>query len=431
MRRLLCLLVLSAFLAVPAGAQTIVVFPFENADGNSRISWLEEGLAELTIQRLAGGSRLVLTRDDWIAAIEDLGLPPAPMFAGYSRATMLKLGQQVRADYVIFGNFTAQDGSLRITARALRVEPPALLPPVEASGRLADLMELHANLLADLLAQMGDPGAADRNAFRKNLPRLRLDAFESYARGLQSPDDEQRLRLLRDAARQEPNWPDPAYALGQTYFARRDLASALIWLSRVPPAHERGFEAAFYAGVCHLLREDAARALTTYSTLAAAAAASDRPTVPEVLNNLGVALARQHNWPQAANYWREATDLASAEPTYWFNLGVAETFAGRFAEAAAIFREVLLLNPDDAKARALLVRALERDGKPDEARSEREAVEFELPEMDDEPAALLRVKTHLDSPRQEFLPPLLPALALPERSLSAPRGAAPEPGGPR
>lgn len=430
MPRLLCLLVVSVILAVPAGAQTIVVFPFENTDGTARTSWLEQGLAELTIQRLAGGSRLVLTRDDWAAAVEELGLPAGPMFAGYSRATMLKLGQHVHADYVIFGSFSVQDGTLHMIARALRVEPPALLAPAEASGRLADLMDLHASLVADLLAEMGELEAGGRDGFLKNLSRLRLDAFESYARGLQSTDVEQRLRLLRESARQEPNWPDPAYALGQTYFTQGDLATALIWLSRVPPAHERGFEAAFYAGVCHLLRNDLARSFTTYSSLVAAAQANDRPAVPEVLNNLGVVLARQQNWPQAINQWREATELAANEPAYWYNLGVGEMFAGRFAEAAAMFREVLLLSPDDAQARAWLVRALERSGEPEEARAEREAVEFALPKIEGEPAMLLRIKTQLDSPRQEFVPPLVPTLALPETTPSKRQGAAPAAGGP-
>jgi tetratricopeptide (TPR) repeat protein len=430
MARLLGLLVVSVVLALPASSQTIVVFPFENTEGTARTNWLEQGLAELTIQRLSGGSRLVLTREDWTAAMEKLGLPAGPMFAGYSRATMLKLGQHVHADFVVFGSFSMADGILHIVARALRIEPPALLAPVEAIGRLADFMDLHASLVADLLVGMGELDAAAREGFLKHLPRLRLDAFENYARGLQSTDVEQRLRLLREAARQEPNWSDPAYALGQTYFAQRDLASALIWLSRVPPAHERGFEAAFYAGVCHLLRNDLARSLTTYSSLVAAAQASDRSAVPEVLNNLGVVLARRQNWPQAINYWREATELAATEPTYWYNLGLAEMFAGRFTEAAAMFREVLLLNPDDAQARALLVQALKRGGRPEEARAEREAVEFELPKMDDAPAALLRVKTQLDSPRQEFVLPLVPALALPERTSGKRQGAVPAAGGP-
>ncbi len=439
MSRLAVWLVVFAGLVVPIRAQTIVVFPFENTGADSRLSWLEEGLAELTILRLAadtsaaaatlapaphtGPERLVLTRDDWMVTIEQIGLPAAPLFAGYSRATMFRLAQHVRADFVIFGGFAAADGTLRIRAQALQIEPPALLAPQEVSGPLDELMELHARLLADLLATMGGQVTDDRAALLQRFPRFRLDAFESYVRGLLTADDEQRLRWLRDAARLEPGWPDPAYALGQTYLARRDLATALIWLSRVPPAHPRGFEAAFYSGVCHLLRDDLARAHTTFTTLAAAAHARGRLPVPEVLNNLGVVLARQRNWTQAAQYFQQASQMAARGTVYWYNLGVAELAALRLTEAAAMFREVLLRNPEDAQARALLVRALEQDGQNEEARAEREAVEFGLPQMDTRPAILLRIQADLHSPRQGFLPPMLPGSPVPQGSARTQRAA--------
>ncbi len=432
-------LMLLAWFVVPTSAQTIVVFPFENTGADNRLSWLEEGLAELTILRLAADAddfpaapapalharprRLVLTRDDWLVAVEQMGLPPAPLFAGYSRATMFRLAQQVRADFVIFGEFAADDGSLRIRAQALQIEPAALLAPQEVSGRLDELMELHARLLVDLLVTMSEPATADRAALLQRLPRFRLDAFESYVRGLLTADDEQRLRRLRAAARLEPGWPEPAYALGQTYLARRDLATALIWLSRVPPAHPRGFEAAFYSGVCHLLRDDLVRAHTTFATLAAAAQARERVPLPEVLNNLGVVLARQQHWSQAGLYFHQASQMAAREPIYWYNLGVAELAAERFPESAAMFREVLLRNPEDAQARALLVRALEQDGQKEEARAEREAVEFDLPQMDSRPAALLRIQAELHSPRQSFLPPMLPNAPTLQGSARAQRAA--------
>lgn len=439
MSRLVAFLMLLAWFVLPTSAQTIVVFPFENAGADSRLSWLEEGMAELTILRLAASSSdsadaltsalptrpklLVLTRDDWLVAVEQMGLPPAPLFAGYSRATMFRLAQHVHADFVIFGEFAANDGSLRIRAQALQIEPPALLAPQEVSGRLDELMELHARLLVDVLATMSEPASADRATLPDRLPRFRLDAFESYVRGLLTADDEQRLRRLRDAARLEPAWPEPAYALGQTYLARHDLATALIWLSRVPPAHPRGFEAAFFSGVCHLLRDDLVRAQTTFATLAAAAQAREQAPLPEVLNNLGVVLARQQHWAQAASYFQQASQMAAREPIYWYNLGVAELAAEQFPEAAAMFHEVLLRNPEDAQARALLVRALEQDGQNEEARAEREAVEFDLPQMDPRPEALLRIQTELHSSRQSFLPPMLSSTPTPQEGARARRAA--------
>src|SRR6266853_1442501 len=60
-------------------------------------------------------------------------------------------------------------------------------------------------------------------------PSMRLEALENFIRGLTGSQDEERLRLLREAARLEPAWDRPAFELGQIYFMKRDCDSALVW----------------------------------------------------------------------------------------------------------------------------------------------------------------------------------------------------------
>jgi tetratricopeptide (TPR) repeat protein len=158
--------------------------------------------------------------------------------------------------------------------------------------------------------------------FSKQQRPLRLDAFEHFIRGVLANEDEPRLRELREAARLEPGWPDPAFALGETYASRSDCNSALPWLARVPKAHPRYVEAVFTTGVCRLQMNQPDKAEEVFTSLqaalrnnskrdAGAAGTISGADLPEVLNNLGLAQADL----------RRATELDPDEDDYPFNLG--------------------------------------------------------------------------------------------------------------
>jgi tetratricopeptide (TPR) repeat protein len=404
-RAAFCLLF--SLLAAPAAAQTILVLPFEPAAREPRHDWLGEGLAQLTAERVSGPGRTTLSREDWVAALERLGLP-----AGIqpSRATMLRVAEELEADFVLFGRYRSDDATLHITAQALRRDPAGLSPAFEASGPLASLMETHAPLAAALLGFVLDaepPPAA-------SLPRLRLDAFENYVRGLLAADSGQKLRLLREATRAEPNWMLPVVALGRAYFERQDCENALIWLSRVPPAHDRGYEAGFVSGVCHLLRNDLARAESAFAALREMT--PDDPAPPAVLNNLGVVRAREGRWADAAALWNEASEADLDEPDYWFNRALGLVLTGEPAAAVGPLNDVLAQRPADRAARALLVFALERSGRAAEAASEREAAGEPLPALaETELARLPRVQSRLGAaPLRRVLEPQAALAAAPE-----------------
>jgi len=386
----------------PRPAQTLLVFPFENSSRLAKLDWLGEGLAELTIERLASEGHVVFPREERLATLEKLGLPVSNRF---SRATMLKIAEEIDADFVIFGQYTCDGRTLMVTAQVLRIDPPRLLSPVEESGALEDLMDTHARLAWRLLRVVEPAYPLSQHDFAQKFSRLRLDAFEYYVRGLLSLEDEQRLRDFREAARLEPTWDNPTFALGQTYFARRDCESALPWLSRVPPTHERGLEASFDAGVCHLLRNDPARAEAAFASLLERVQPSPGGAreLPEALNNLALARERLGKSREAAAELEHATQLDPEEVDYWFNLGLVRL---RTNEAAAVvpFRETLRRKPEDAEARALLIAALERSGQATAAAAElaelthlgeRSAV---LPAVSSEALARLgRIKFHVDT----------------------------------
>jgi Tfp pilus assembly protein PilF/TolB-like protein len=397
--------------AAPQGVY--VIFPFENAGASPRLDWLGEGLEELTIQYLSAAGQQVYSHAGRTAELERNGLP---FSAKLSRASMLRIAQDLDADFVIFGSFTSDGKSLTVESRLLRIAPTTLLPAVRETGSLDGLMELQAKVVWKLLSSNDRTYRLTLADFSKAQRPLRLDAFEHYVRGLLANEDQARLRELREASRLEPNWPDPNFALGETYFSRNDCNSALPWFARVPKTHERYAEAVFATGVCRLQMNQPAQAEEVFTSLQSALGGGKKSEtqggvsgaeLPEILNNLAVARARQGKAAAAEADLRRATDLDPDEDDYPFNLGLLAFRANNFAGAAENFREASERKPENPENRAFLIRALEKDGKKDEADQEREAAKdalgpnalatVRLDAKNDATSGLERVKTELDT----------------------------------
>lgn len=364
-----------------ARTDTLVVFPFENTVHDAQSDWLGEGLAELIADQMTGRSATVFSRDERLAALEKLGLPA---YTQFSRATMLKIAAEIDADYVVFGQFSPGEKTIQVTVRMLRVNPPRLSAPLTESGAMDTLGEIQARLSWQLLCQMENSldakAACDTSSpaaqhFMAGAPHLRPDAFEFLVRGLVASDDESRLRNLREASRLDPSWDDPLFAIGQTYYARRDCEAALGWFARVPGSSPHATQAWFDTGVCQLLRNDPQHAESMFSALIGRAGSTSQGSVtPGVLSNLGTAMLRQTRYKEAATNFERAEQLDPGEPDYWFNVGLANYLLGDWAKAASSFREAARLQPDSIEARALLLAALDQNGDSEEANALRQDI---------------------------------------------------------
>lgn len=382
-----------------------LVFPFENAGSSPRLEWLGEGLEELTIQRLSAAGEQVYSHAGRLAELERYGLPHSSKL---SRATMLHAAEDLDADFVIFGKFTAKGTSLAIETRILSVNPARLLTPLRETGALDSLMDLNVRMVWRMVST-GDPHYPLSLAeFAKRQRPLRLDAFEHYIRGLLASEDDARLRELREAARLEPEWPDPDFALGEAYFARRDCNSALPWYARVPKLHDRYAEAVFTTGVCRLLLGQPDRAEEVFTSLQEALRNNmvAGAELPEILNDIAIARARQGKLPAAQTDLRRAAELDPDEDDYAFNLGLLALQANDAAVAAGYFREAVEREPDNPEDRAMLILSLEKAGKKPEAEQERETATetfgpnglpaIRLDSKNDFVTRLNRIKTELD-----------------------------------
>ena len=81
---------LLASLAVRAGAQAVLILPFENRSRSSTLDWIGESAAEAIAARWSSPDRYVIGREERSAALERLGLPPALEF---SHATVIKVAE--------------------------------------------------------------------------------------------------------------------------------------------------------------------------------------------------------------------------------------------------------------------------------------------------------------------------------------------------
>jgi tetratricopeptide (TPR) repeat protein len=348
-----------------------LVFPFENAGASPRLDWLGEGLEELTIQRLSAAGQQVYSHTGRTGELDRSGLPPT---AKLSRASMLRIAQSMDADFVIFGRFTSDGQTLMVEAQILRVSPTRLLPAIRETGPLESLMDMHVRLLWRLLSANDHAYSRTLEEFSKAQRPLRLDAFEHYVRGLLASEDDPRLRELREAARLEPEWPDPDFAIGDAYYARRDCDSALIWFAKVPKTHDRYVEAVFATGVCRLLMNQPEKAEEVFVSLQGALRNNlvSGADLPEILNNLALARARQNNTAAAVADLRRAAELDPDEDDYPFNLGLLALGANDFSGAASYFREASGREPDKPENRALMILSLDKADKKVEADQERD-----------------------------------------------------------
>lgn len=380
-----------------------VVLPFENAAASPKLDWLGEGLEELTNERLSAAGEQVFSHAGRASELERYGLPANSKF---SRATMIRVAEDLDADYVIYGRYLADGTSLTIEMRMLSMNPMALKPGLHESGPLTSLMDLHTRLLWRMLSSNGHY-ALNLAQFTKRQRPLHFDAFEQYVRGLLATDDEAKLRQLHEAARLDPDWPDPNFALGEAYYAHKDYNSALAWFFKVPKKHDRYAEALFFTGVCRLQLNQPDRAEEAFKALQEALKNSaNGADVPEILNNLAVSLARQGKAAAAQADLRRAAELAPGEDDYPFNLGLLALQSNDAAAAAEYFRDAAEREPDNPEDRALLILSLEKAGKKPEADQEREGAKeafgpggvpsIALDEKNETAAKLARIKMELD-----------------------------------
>ena len=381
--------------ALPLAAETLLVVPFENSSRAAEYDWLGESFSESLNSRIPGNGYQVITREERLAALERLGLPPG---APLSRASLLRLGEEAGADWLVTGSFDVQGQELRTRAVLVHIRKPSLGPALEQSGPLERLLDLQGDLAWRLLRQLDSTFPSSRDAFLARSPTLHASAFESYVRGLLSMDRQQQRRYFLQANRLEPAYAAPVYRLGLLYLEDMDHATAARWLSRVPPEDPLALDSRFYLSLCHFYLSDYARAAETLAPVA------ERLPAAPLWNNLGVFASRRGDAAAVAHFERALqTDPALMEPL--FNLGLHYFRASQWQQAVTPLERLVELYPGDSGARALLVAAYDRLGRVEDAKRLREEAGGEVAVLDPErdPLDLDRLTLEFSSRSQRLV----------------------------
>jgi tetratricopeptide (TPR) repeat protein len=218
------------------------------------------------------------------------------------------------------------------------------------AGPAENLSLLQSQLAWQFIKYFQPKSAPDEVAYLRNKPPVRIEAVESYVRGLLSGSPDQRQKLFQQAMRLDAKFSDPAFQLGRAAFDHKDYRGAATWLDKVDSSNSHFHETEFLLGLCHYYTGEYDQATQWFQKVAGAV------PLNEVFNNLGAALSRR-NQPEALDNFKKALEGDQGDPDYWFNVGYASWRAGKTADAANSFREVLARTPGDAEAKNLYERA--------------------------------------------------------------------------
>jgi tetratricopeptide (TPR) repeat protein len=310
------------------------VVPFENQSKAPGIEWISDAFPELLQERLNSATLFVLPREDRIRAYDRLGIP---VELHPSRATIYRIAEQLDVDYALLGLYHFDGRTFSTTVQLLDMRRQHLLPEMNESGPLLQLIDIQTALAFDILHALRPDISISRQAYVEAAPPIRLDAFENYVKGITAPA----------AVRLNPSYPEALLQLGKAYYHERQYEQAVSSLTRVPENNPLTREAKFYLGLAAYDKGDFARADAAFRFVA------DRLPLAEVYNNLGV-VSSHGDRQVAAEYFQKAIDADPSDPDYHFNLALELYRAGDAAGASRQLRDTLSLRPSDAAAKSLL-----------------------------------------------------------------------------
>lgn len=334
--------------------QSILILPFANATAVRGLDWIGESVAETLRDRLVGaGLPHVFERSERQEAFRRLSVRP---YVPLTRATALKLGLSVDADLILYGDYEilapvstaiTPQSNVRFTARVL--DGRLLRSGLEfaSTGRLHELAVLQNHLAWQTLQALAPALAPSYTDFDRAHPAIRVDAIESYVRGLVAVKPEEKYRLLSEAAKLDERYSQARFELGRLQLERGNFRDAATWLDQVPATDVHHLEAQFFLGIARY------RAAEYYGAEQAFEAVLADLPLSRVLNNLALAQARQGR-PKSVENLLKAREGDPTDADYAFNTGYLLWRQGQFKAAIDPFEAVLIRNPNDSEAAMFL-----------------------------------------------------------------------------
>ena len=356
LHRVLLFCFLFVFLSSAAQPATVLVLQFHNNSQYSDLNWVGESVAETVMDEFSAANQIVINRTSRANALRRLSLRPG---AEFTKATLLKLGQAVDADYLCYGDYDVtlpsgvtelKNSSVQISAHFLDLRKMHEGPSFAEAGKLTELSRLEEHLAWESIHYLNPKSTLKVDQFLKPGKLIRLDAEESYIRGLMSTNQDQQQKWFMQAALIEPHFTGPVFELGKLALDRKQYAEALRWFERIPIDDPTYVEARFKMGISAYSMGDYSTAENYFREV------SKSVPLGEVYNNLG-ASEYQLGQPAAADDLRRALEGDANDPTYLFNAAIVLLKQNKLDEASKRLHTLLDSHPNDTDARTLLARS--------------------------------------------------------------------------
>jgi tetratricopeptide (TPR) repeat protein len=183
---------------------------------------------------------------------------------------------------------------------------------------------------------------------------VRLDAEESYIRGLLSSNPEQREKWFLQATKLDPQFTNPLFDLGRLELSQNNFRQAITYLQRIPASDMRYNEARFAMGLAAFRSGDYSSAKSYFAEVA------KQIPLSELYNNLGAA-ENELNEPAAIENFRKALEGDQSDSTYLYNLSLALIKNNQYDAAITKLQQLVTQSPDDTEAQNLLNKATHRE----------------------------------------------------------------------
>jgi tetratricopeptide (TPR) repeat protein len=348
-------------LLLQTGPVTLAVFPPDGPSAGPAVSWVGEAVADSLPRALALLGTPVVDRADRLRVQAALGLPAGPL----TRATCIEIAAALGASRLVVGSYDVQGPDLALSLRLLDVERGTLSAPFMSSGPLENVAERIYGLAWDIALAGPTRPTLTREELLARRPTVPFSALKAYAEGLSVSDPAARVKLLRRVLLLVPSFDAARLALGRLNVEAREHQSALDVLGPIKRESPLARQARFLQGVALLELGRYREAGALYAVLA-----QEEPSAA-VLNNHAVALLRL-NLPgqRASEVFRKAVELAPGSTDLPFNLAWALLAEGEPEAAAFWLHGVTREQPRDAHARLVLVWALRKSKRDEEAAEE-------------------------------------------------------------
>jgi DNA-binding winged helix-turn-helix (wHTH) protein/TolB-like protein len=197
-------------------AKSIAVIPFANAGAGSDLDYLRFALASDVITDLT-----------YARSISVRPFTSTMQYGTQSRDPVVA-GRQLKVSYVISGDFSRQNGNLRVTAELTRVADERVIWVETVSAPTGELVHLHQDFTQQL--QDGVIAALGEREVAGEIPMPHSQrAYELYLRSIAVPRDaapnEFAITGLEASVSEDPNYAPAWEELGWRYYLEAEYGS--------------------------------------------------------------------------------------------------------------------------------------------------------------------------------------------------------------